>query len=54
VTSARVVAPASSLALLESAAADLAAVGRIAELSFAAGDELAVADIVLAEQPAEA
>ncbi|RKR74612.1 valine--tRNA ligase [Frondihabitans australicus] len=54
VTSAVVVAPAASLSLLESAAADLAAVGRIQALTFASGDELAVTDIVLAEQPAEA
>ncbi|ROQ38298.1 valyl-tRNA synthetase [Frondihabitans sp. PhB188] len=51
VTSAVVVAPEASLALLRTAAADLSAVGRIETLTFAAGEELAVSDIVLAEQP---
>jgi valyl-tRNA synthetase len=39
-------------ALLELAADDLKAVGRINELSFAHGDEVAVTDIVLDEQVA--
>jgi valyl-tRNA synthetase len=52
VTSAVVAAPAESLALLRAAAADLAAVGRIDELTLVEGDELAVTDIVLAEQSA--
>ncbi len=52
VTSAVVVAPADSLELLRTAAADLSAVGRIESLTFEAGDALAVSDIVLAEQPA--
>ncbi|RPE76486.1 MULTISPECIES: valine--tRNA ligase [unclassified Frondihabitans] len=51
VTSAVVVAPADSLELLRTAAADLSAVGRIESLTFEAGDALAVSDIVLAEQP---
>ncbi|BDZ50006.1 valine--tRNA ligase [Frondihabitans sucicola] len=52
VTSAVVSAPAAALALLRSAGDDLAAVGRIETLTFVEGDELAVTDIVLAEQPA--
>lgn len=54
VTSATVSAPAASLELLRAAGDDLAAVGRIETLTFASGSELAVTDIVLAEQPAEA
>ena len=42
------------LELVKLAAGDLAAVGKIAELSFAEGDELAVGDIVFAEVPADA
>ncbi|GAA4266832.1 valine--tRNA ligase [Frondihabitans peucedani] len=52
VTSAVVTAPAASLELLRKAADDLAAVGRIESLTLAEGDELAVTEIVLAEQPA--
>jgi valyl-tRNA synthetase len=52
VTTATIAAPAEALALLEQAADDLAAVGRIETLTFASGDELAVTDIVLAEQTA--
>jgi valyl-tRNA synthetase len=52
VTSAVVAAPAESLELLRSAADDLAAVGRIDDLTFVEGAELAVTDIVLAEQVA--
>ena len=47
-----VLAPAATRALLERAAVDLAAVGRIENLSFQDGDELAVTQIELAEQPA--
>ncbi|WP_423923437.1 valine--tRNA ligase [Frigoribacterium sp. 2-23] len=54
VDSATITAPAAELALLRQASGDLAAVGRIAALSFAEGDELSVGDIVFAEQPAEA
>ncbi|WP_403024434.1 valine--tRNA ligase [Salinibacterium sp. GXW1014] len=50
VTSATIVAPEGQLSLLRLAADDLKAVGRIAELSFVAGEELAVTDIVLEEQ----
>jgi valyl-tRNA synthetase len=39
------------VALLAQAASDLKAVGRINELSFVDGDELAVTDIVLAATP---
>jgi len=52
VTRAVVAAPAETRALLERAAVDLAAVGRIENLSFTDGDELAVTDIELAEQSA--
>ncbi|MCW4384672.1 valine--tRNA ligase [Salinibacterium sp. SYSU T00001] len=52
VTSASIVAPAEQLELLRLAEDDLKAVGRIGELSFVEGEELAVVDIVLAEQPA--
>jgi valyl-tRNA synthetase len=43
--------PAAQVTLLEQAAGDIRAVGRIADLRFAEGDELAVTEIVLA--PAE-
>ncbi|MFP7760719.1 valine--tRNA ligase [Marisediminicola sp. LYQ85] len=49
VDSATIVAPAASLALVRLAGADLAAVGRIAALDFAEGDDLAVVDVVLSE-----
>ncbi|UYC82401.1 valine--tRNA ligase [Curtobacterium poinsettiae] len=52
VTRAVVAAPAETRALIERAAVDLAAVGRIENLSFVDGDELAVTEIELAEQPA--
>ncbi|MBF0673161.1 MAG: valine--tRNA ligase [Salinibacterium sp.] len=50
VTSATIAAPEEQLSLLRLAEDDLKAVGRIAELSFVAGEELAVTDIVLEEQ----
>ncbi len=49
VLAATITAPAEQLALLESAAGDLAAVGRIGALSFAPGEEVAITDLVLAE-----
>ncbi|WP_263091740.1 valine--tRNA ligase [Curtobacterium sp. RIT-PI-V] len=52
VTRAVVAAPAETRALIERAAVDLAAVGRIDNLSFVDGDELAVTEIELAEQQA--
>ncbi|MBC7724576.1 MAG: valine--tRNA ligase [Burkholderiaceae bacterium] len=52
VSSATVHAPAAQLALLRLAGDDLRAVGRIAELAFVEGDEIAVTDVVLAEAPA--
>jgi valyl-tRNA synthetase len=52
VTRAVIQAPAAERALLEQAAVDLAAVGRIDDLAFVDGDELAVTDIELEEQPA--
>ncbi|WIE73279.1 valine--tRNA ligase [Curtobacterium sp. MCJR17_020] len=52
VTRAVVEAPAETRALIERAAVDLAAVGRIENLSFVDGDELAVTEIELAEQQA--
>ncbi|ROS35282.1 valine--tRNA ligase [Curtobacterium sp. PhB78] len=52
VTRAVVAAPAETRALIERAAVDLAAVGRIENLSFVDGDELAVTEIELAEQQA--
>ncbi|NRD27481.1 valine--tRNA ligase [Frigoribacterium sp. VKM Ac-2836] len=54
VASAVITGPAAQLELVKLAAGDLAAVGKIAELSFAEGDELAVGDIVFAEVPADA
>jgi valyl-tRNA synthetase len=51
VTRAVVQAPAAMRALVERAAVDLAAVGRIQDLAFVDGDEFAVTDIELAEQP---
>ncbi|MBD8703194.1 valine--tRNA ligase [Frigoribacterium sp. CFBP9039] len=53
VSTAVITAPAAQLALVRLAAGDLAAVGKIADLTFAEGDELAVGDIVFAEQPAD-
>ncbi|MGN8050063.1 valine--tRNA ligase [Curtobacterium sp. 22159] len=52
VTRAVVAAPAETRALIERAAVDLAAVGRVENLSFVDGEELAVTDIELAEQQA--
>ncbi|MFJ3034488.1 valine--tRNA ligase [Curtobacterium pusillum] len=52
VTHAVVAAPAETRALIERAAVDLAAVGRIENLSFTDGAELAVTEIELAEQQA--
>ncbi|WP_439694199.1 valine--tRNA ligase [Curtobacterium sp. SP.BCo] len=52
VTRAVVAAPAETRALIERAAVDLAAVGRIENLSFTDGEELAVTEIELAEQQA--
>jgi valyl-tRNA synthetase len=49
VTHAVVAAPAATRALLEQAAPDLAAVGRIENLAFVDGSELAVTDITLGE-----
>ena len=54
VASAVITGPSAQLELVKLAAGDLAAVGKIAELSFAEGDELAVGDIVFAEVPADA
>jgi valyl-tRNA synthetase len=51
VTRAVVAAPPAVRELVERAAVDLAAVGRIADLAFVDGDELAVTEIELAEQP---
>jgi valyl-tRNA synthetase len=48
VSSAVIAAPAAAIALLESAASDLRAVGRIASLSFVEAGEFEVRDIVLA------
>jgi valyl-tRNA synthetase len=48
VASAQITAPAGQLSLLEQAAGDITAVGRITDLRFAEGDELAVTEIVLA------
>lgn len=48
VSSAVIAAPAAAIALLEPAASDLRAVGRIASLSFAEAEEFEVRDIVLA------
>lgn len=52
VTRAVVAAPTETRVLIERAAVDLAAVGRIENLSFVDGDELAVTEIELAEQQA--
>jgi valyl-tRNA synthetase len=52
VTSATITAPAATLALLEQATEDLKAVGRIETLTLVEGGELAVTDIVFAEQEA--
>jgi valyl-tRNA synthetase len=54
VASAVITGPSAQLELVKLAAGDLAAVGKIAELTFAEGDELAVGDIVFAEVPADA
>ena len=53
VTRAVVAAPPAVRELVERAAVDLAAVGRIADLAFVDGDELAVPEIELAEQPSD-
>ncbi|QNE34389.1 valine--tRNA ligase [Leifsonia shinshuensis] len=53
VDSAVIAAPAGELAAIESASADLASVGRIAELRFAAADTLEVTDILLAQTLSE-
>jgi valyl-tRNA synthetase len=53
VDSAVIGAPADELAAIESASADLASVGRIAELRFAAADTLEVTDILLAQTLSE-
>ncbi|MFB2586058.1 valine--tRNA ligase [Herbiconiux liukaitaii] len=50
VATAVIAGPAEEMALLELAAADLQAVGKIAELSFAAAEELVVQDVVLAPE----
>ncbi len=52
VASATITAPADTLALVRLAAGDLCAVGRIEELGFVEGQELAVVDVVLVEQEA--
>ncbi|MFK3670808.1 valine--tRNA ligase [Leifsonia aquatica] len=53
VDSAVIAGPAAEIAAIESAAGDLRSVGRIAELRFAAADELAVTDILLSQAPSE-
>ncbi len=53
VDSAVIAGPAREIAAIESAAGDLRSVGRIAELRFAAADELLVTDILLAQAPSE-
>ncbi|MFF2051628.1 valine--tRNA ligase [Leifsonia sp. NPDC058194] len=53
VDSAVIAGPAAEIAAIESAAADLRSVGRIAELRFAAADDLAVTDILLSQAPSE-
>jgi valyl-tRNA synthetase len=53
VDSAVISGPAHEIAAIESAAADLRSVGRIAELRFAPADELTVTDILLAQGPSE-
>jgi valyl-tRNA synthetase len=53
VDSATIAGPESEIAVVRSAADDLRAVGRIAELRFASADELAVTDILLAAAPSE-
>ena len=50
VASATITGPASEIALIELAGADLRAVGRIAELGFGSAEELLVSDIVLAPE----
>ncbi|WP_166998545.1 valine--tRNA ligase [Paramicrobacterium fandaimingii] len=45
---ATIAAPSEKISSLEAAGADLAAVGRIADLTFTAGDDIAVTEIVLA------
>ncbi|MDO9396446.1 MAG: hypothetical protein Q7T71_07875, partial [Herbiconiux sp.] len=50
VASATIAGPAEATELLARAAGDLKAVGRIAELSFAAESELVVKDVVLAPE----
>ncbi|WP_025155959.1 valine--tRNA ligase [Leifsonia aquatica] len=53
VDSAVIAGPEAEIAAIESAAADLRSVGRIAELRFASADELTVTDILLAQTPTE-
>ena len=48
-----IAAPAAAIALLEAAASDLRAVGRIASLSFVEAEQFEVRDIVF-EAPSEA
>ncbi len=53
VDSAVISGSADEIAAIESAAADLASVGRIAELRFASAEELSVTDILLTQVPSE-
>jgi valyl-tRNA synthetase len=53
VDSAVISGPADEIAAIESAASDLASVGRIAELRFASAEELSVTDILLTQVPSE-
>jgi valyl-tRNA synthetase len=53
VDSAVIGGPADEIAAIESASADLASVGRIAELRFVSADTLEVTDILLAQTPTE-
>jgi valyl-tRNA synthetase len=53
VDSAVIAGPETEIAAIESAAGDLRSVGKIAELRFAAADELSVTDILLAQAPSE-
>jgi len=53
VDSAVIAGPETEIAAIESAAGDLRSVGKIAELRFAAADELLVTDILLAQAPSE-
>lgn len=53
VDSAVIAGPETEITAIESAAGDLRSVGKIAELRFAAADELSVTDILLAQAPSE-